>query len=150
MRIRHIIIALLAVASLTLAMSAAGCGADTVGGINLKGEARYTVGDQVYAVTESGFGDGIFELSLERRSPAGSVAQGDADAVAAVDGIALESGDGEQVPLGTTRLRPDAGGEGKGYVVLVFAVDNDAFFSQTWTLVWPGHEPLVVSNPGLD
>jgi hypothetical protein len=119
----------------------------TPGGINLKGETRYVVDDRVFAVAESGFGDGIYELSLERRTPEGPVSQADADAIARVAGIALVSEDGERALLSGTRLRPADGERGYGYVVLVFEVPDEAFFSQPWLLEWPGHDPFQANTP---
>lgn len=122
--------------------------------LNLKGEARFVVGDQVYAVAEVGFGSldsgtSAAEISLSRRFPEGSVSAEDIEALSAID-IVLVSGDGDRVSPPEITLRPTAGENGNGYVVLEFDLGGEESAEKKWVLEWPEHDPMTINDPAMN
>jgi len=151
-RSRRITVTLLAL-SLLATVALAGCGPggqSLLDSLNLKGENRYTVGDQVYAAAEIGYDSQRMEISLYRRFPEGQVSTEDVDALSAIDGIELTDEAGDVIPLSTVSIRPTAGESGLGYVVLVFPLDSTQYMEHTWSLQWPGYDPLQVNDPASD
>jgi hypothetical protein len=122
------------------ALAASGCDS-LVNRLNLLGQTRYTVGDQVYGIEEVAWTASRLEISLVRAVPVGQIDESDAEALAAVEGIVVVDGTGDRVGVSEVETRPDE--HEQGFVTLVFDVTGH---DEPFTLEWPAHDPYAVSN----
>lgn len=120
--------------------------------LNLLDELRYTVADQVYGVVELGFDQSSFQMTVEPRIPDDRADESDVNAIDAVDDIVLVSDTGARFPLTKVTLRPGAGEQGRGQIVLLFDLSTYEGYPGTerWMLEWPGHEPHLANDGGIE
>jgi hypothetical protein len=139
MRAVWVIVSMVALA--VLAVAASGCDS-LVNRLNLLGQTRYTVGDQVYGIemiqvtTQTRVG-----VSLVRAVPVGQIDESDAEAIRAVEGIVLVDAAGQRIPPREVVAQP--GEHESGFVTLVFDI---AGHEGPFVLEWPGHEPFDIGE----
>ena len=123
-----------------LGVAVLGCSA-LVNSLNLLGQTRYTVRDQVYGIEEVMWTVSRLEVSLVRAVPGGQVDESDAEAIAAVEGIEVVDGAGERIPVSDIDAQPDE--HENGFVTLVFDVTGH---EGPFVLEWPDHEPFPIGE----
>ena len=119
-----------------LAIYLSGCG------FNLKGQTRFTVDGKVYGLV------GIEVMQAEDSTKSfvkitlgrvGSPTQeSDAEAISQVPGIVIINPENISVVVAEVIFIPS----GSGYVQISFKTGNQP---GPWTLMWPGHEPIVIA-----
>lgn len=121
---------------LILAMYLSGCG------INLKGQARFTVEGKVYALVgievlqAEDFTKSFVKITLACLE--GFTQESDAEAISQVPGIVIVNPDGASVAVAEVIFNPS----GSGYILISFKTGNHL---GPWTLLWPAHEAVLIT-----
>jgi hypothetical protein len=124
---------------LILAIFLSGC----ILNLNLLGQTRFTVDGQVYGLEGVEVmlpGDFIkSSVTIMLGRVGGPTQESDAETISQVSGIVIVNPEGASVGVAEVTYDPS----GSGHVLISFKTGGQP---GPWTLMWPGHEPVLIDG----